>query len=333
RLEAGGRVPQQAAAVRPLIAELRRLEGDRRARERPRPAAAPLERAPVNGAADRPIGVFDSGVGGLTVLRELRRQLPNESTLYLGDEARMPYGPREPAEVVGFTREAMRWFAEADCKLVVIACNTATSVALETVRDEFPVPTIGVIRPGAAAALTATARRAVGVLATVLTVRSGAYVRALRDLDPLVDVAQQACPKLVPLVEDGKADSPAALDAVREYVEPLLTEGGVVRPVVDTLLLGCTHYPLLRAAIEKVADRRVADLSALYKPKKITHAEVMYRDIGLAHAEKPGQAISPQKLGDLRTADAIVHVVRAFSAPSVPHVDGSVDPVRDLSTV
>ena len=215
-------------------------------------------------AVDRPIGLFDSGVGGLTVLRELRRQLPNESTLYLGDEARMPYGPREPAEVLGFTREAMRWFSGRDCKLVVIACNTATSVALEAVRDESAVPIIGVIRPGAAAALTATARRAIGVLATVLTVRSGAYVRALRDLDPLVDVAQQACPRLVPLVEDGRANTAEAEDAVREYVEPLLTEGGVVRPVVDTLLLGCTHYPLLRPIIEKVAGRdvRVVDSAA-----------------------------------------------------------------------
>ena len=215
-------------------------------------------------AADRPIGLFDSGVGGLTVLRELRRQLPNESTLYLGDEARMPYGPREPAEVLGFTREAMRWFAGRDCKLVVIACNTATSVALEAVRDESSVPIIGVIRPGAAAALTATARRAIGVLATVLTVRSGAYIRALRDLDPLVDVAQQACPKLVPLVEEGRSNTVEAEDAVREYVEPLLTEGGVVRPVVDTLLLGCTHYPLLRPIIEKVAGRdvRVVDSAA-----------------------------------------------------------------------
>jgi glutamate racemase len=213
---------------------------------------------------DRPIGLFDSGVGGLTVLRELRRQLPGESTLYLGDEARMPYGPREPAEVLGFTREAMRWFAQRGCKLVVIACNTATSVALETVRDEFSVPIIGVIRPGAAAALTATARRAVGVLATVLTVRSGAYVRALRDLDPLVDVAQQPCPRLVPLVEAGKADTPEAEQAVRDYVEPLLTEGGVVRPVVDTLLLGCTHYPLLRPVIERVAgpEVRVVDSAA-----------------------------------------------------------------------
>jgi glutamate racemase len=218
----------------------------------------------VGDTADRPIGLFDSGVGGLTVLRELRRQLPNESTLYLGDEARMPYGPREPAEVLRFTREAMRWFAGQDCKLVVIACNTATSVALEAVREESAVPIIGVIRPGAAAALTATARRAIGILATVLTVRSGAYIRALRDLDPLVDVAQQACPKLVPLVEEGRANTAEAEDAVREYVEPLLTEGGVVRPVVDTLLLGCTHYPLLRPTIEKVAGRdvRVVDSAA-----------------------------------------------------------------------
>jgi glutamate racemase len=211
----------------------------------------------VGEAAERPIGLFDSGVGGLTVLRELRRQLPAESTLYLGDEARMPYGPREAAEVLSFTREAMRWFARAECKLVVIACNTATAVALESVREESAVPVIGVIRPGAAAALTATSRRAIGVLATTLTVRTGAYIRALRDLDPMVDVAQQACPKLVPLVEAGRANTPEAETAVREYVEPLLSEGGVVRPVVDTLLLGCTHYPLLRSAIEKVAGSGV----------------------------------------------------------------------------
>lgn len=206
---------------------------------------------------DAAIGVFDSGVGGLTVLRELRRALPGESTIYLGDEARMPYGEREAAEVVEFTREALRWFAGTDSKLVVIACNTATAAALEAVRDESPMPIIGVIRPGAAAALSATSRRAVGVLATRLTVRSGAYVRAMRDLDPLVDVLQQPCPKLVPLVEAGKARSVEAEAAVREYVAPLLTEGAVVSPAVDTLLLGCTHYPLVRWAIEKVAGPAV----------------------------------------------------------------------------
>ncbi len=218
----------------------------------------------MSATRERPIGVFDSGVGGLTVLRELRRQLPNESTVYLGDEARMPYGPRPAAEVLAFTREAMRWFAGTGCKLVVIACNTATSVALETVRDEADVPVIGVIRPGAAAALGASSRRAIGVLATTLTVRSGAYVRAVRDLDPFADVIQQACPKLVPLVEDGKASSPEADAAVREYVAPLLTEGAVVSPAVDTLLLGCTHYPLLRGSIERVAGSgvRVVDSAA-----------------------------------------------------------------------
>ena len=210
------------------------------------------------GAATRPIGVFDSGVGGLTVLKELRRQLPNESTVYLGDEARMPYGEREAREVVEFTRQAMAWFKEhADPKLVVIACNTATAAALETVRESSPIPVIGVIRPGAAAAISATSRRAVGVLATRLTVRSGAYVRAIRDLDPFVDVLQVAAPKLVPLIEAGGARSEEAREAIREYVMPMLSEGAVVSPGVDTLLLGCTHYPLVRWAIEEIAGSGV----------------------------------------------------------------------------
>ena len=191
------------------------------------------------------------------MLKELRRQLPGESTLYLGDEARMPYGPRPAHDVLAFTREAMLWFARRECKLIVVACNTATAVALEAIREEVAVPLIGVVRPGAAAALSASARRSIGVLATTATVRSGAYVRALRDLDPLVDVTQQACPKLVPIVESGKAGTAEALAAVREYVLPLLTEGGVVTPVVDTLLLGCTHYPMLREEFATVVGPSV----------------------------------------------------------------------------
>lgn len=203
--------------------------------------------------SDRPIGVFDSGVGGLTVLKELRKQLASESTVYLGDEARMPYGERDAAEVVEFTRQAMRWLVDAaDPKLIVLACNTATAVALEVVREESSVPVIGVIRPGAAAAVSATSRRAIGVLATRLTVRSRAYFGAVRDLDPLADVIQQACPKLVPLIEAGQARSDEARAAVREYVTPMLSEGAVVAPGVDTILLGCTHYPLVRWAIEEL---------------------------------------------------------------------------------
>ncbi|CAN5261641.1 glutamate racemase [soil metagenome] len=184
--------------------------------------------------------------------------------MYLGDEARMPYGPRPAAEVLAFTRQAMRWFAGWDCKLVVLACNTATAVALESVREESPAPVLGVIRPGAAAAIAASSRRAVGVLATAGTVRSGSYVRALRDLDPLVDVVQQACPALVPLVEAGKADTDEAEAAIRGYLEPLLSEGAVVAPAVDTLLLGCTHCPLLRERLRRVAGPgvRVVDSAA-----------------------------------------------------------------------
>lgn len=206
----------------------------------------------MSGEAQRraPIGVFDSGVGGLTVLHELRRALGRESTIYLGDEARMPYGPRAAQEVLEFSKQAMRWFADPpglatqQCKLVVLACNTSTAVALDTVRDLFDLPIIGVVRPGAVAAVSASARRHVGVVATEGTVRSGAYLRAVRDVDPLTRVTQVACPELVPIVEAGEASSPRAQDAVRRYCEPLVAEG------VDTVLLGCTHYPLLRSAFE-----------------------------------------------------------------------------------
>ena len=233
--------------------------------------------------ADRPIGVFDSGVGGLTVLRELRRQLPSESTIYLGDEARMPYGPRSADEVIEFTRESVRWLARWDCKLIVLACNTATSVALERVRDESTVPVIGVIRPGAAAAIAASSRRAIGVLATTGTVRSGAYVRAIRDLDPFADVVQQACPKLVPLVEAGKAGSDEAEAAIREYVTPLLRDGAVVSPAVDTLLLGCTHYPLLRGLLARTAarvwGREIALVDSAHAMAKAARLELESRDL------------------------------------------------------
>jgi glutamate racemase len=268
----------------------------------------------VGAAADRPIGLFDSGVGGLTVLRELRRQLPNESTIYLGDEARMPYGTRESAEVVQFTREAMRWFAGRDCKLVVIACNTATAAALEIVRDESPMPVIGVVRPGAAAALTATSRRAIGVLATSLTVRSGAYIRALRDLDPLVDVVQQACPKLVPIVEAGKAGTAAAEAAIREYVEPVLSEGAVVRPAVDTLLLGCTHYPLLREQIQDVAGRDVRVVDSA------TTTALAVREVLASHRITSGRARGEHQLFATGPVEQFKEVARAIFREDPPDV-------------
>lgn len=256
--------------------------------------------------------MFDSGVGGLTVLRELRRQLPSEPTIYLGDEARMPYGPRPASEVLEFTRQAMRWFASRNCKLIVIACNTATSAALETVRDEVAVPLIGVVRPGAAAAIAASQRRAIGVLATAGTVHSGAYVRAVRDLDPLADVIQQPCPKLVPIVEDGKAGTPEALAAVREYVEPLLTEGGVVTPVVDTLLLGCTHYPLLREEFAKVAGNGVRVVDSA------TTTALAVREVLVSHRLLAGPSTPHHDVYATGSAERFRTVARTIFGEDVP---------------
>ncbi|HET6819983.1 MAG TPA: glutamate racemase, partial [Candidatus Limnocylindria bacterium] len=162
----------------------------------------------------RPIGVFDSGVGGLTVLSEIRRRLPAEPTLYLGDNARTPYGPRPADEVRAYTLECVRWLLNQDVKALVLACNTATSRALPDVRDASPVPVMGVVRPGAVAAAAATRTGHVGVIATAGTVESGAYPAAISEADAAVSVHQQACPDLVPLVEAGKLDGPEVEAAV-----------------------------------------------------------------------------------------------------------------------
>jgi glutamate racemase len=195
----------------------------------------------------RPIGVFDSGVGGLTVLSEIRRRLPDESTIYLGDNERTPYGPRPADEVRRFTLECVAWLLDQDVKALVLACNTATSHALGDVRAASPVPVLGVVRPGAVTAAAATRSGHVGVIATVGTVASGAYPAAINEADRRLAVRQQACPDLVPLVEAGELDGPETAAAVNGYLKELLRAD----PTIDTLLLGCTHYPLLRPLIER----------------------------------------------------------------------------------
>ena len=176
-------------------------------------------------------------MGGLTVLSEIHRRLPGESTVYLGDNARAPYGPRGVDEVRRFTLECIRWLLASDVKLLVIACNTATASALPAVRASTDVPVLGVIRPGALAAAAATRVRTVGVIATSRTVESGAYPEAIREADPAITVVQQACPDLVPLVEAGVHDGPEAEALVRAYLDELVARA----PALDTLLLGCTY--------------------------------------------------------------------------------------------
>ena len=199
---------------------------------------------PLVPAQQQPIGVFDSGIGGLTVVSALRRLLPNERIHYLGDTARVPYGGKSAATVERYSLELTDMLLAEDCKAIVVACNTASALALTTLCENTRVPVVGVIRPGAEAAVAASRNKHVGVIGTRATIRSGAYERAIRALDPGVKVSAKACPLFVPLIEEGWLDGEITDRVIRQYLEPL------VEGEVDTLVLGCTHYPLLRPALE-----------------------------------------------------------------------------------
>jgi glutamate racemase len=199
-----------------------------------------------------PIGVFDSGIGGLTVVSALRRLLPNESIFYLGDTARVPYGGKSAATVQRYSREIAAILLEENAKTVVVACNTASALALPNLEETLPVTVTGVINPGARAALAQTKTGHIGIIGTRATINSGAYERALRALNPDVRVTARACPLLVPLIEEGWLESSVTDEIVGQYLAPLLQDG------IDTLVLGCTHYPLLRPAIARAAGDNVA---------------------------------------------------------------------------
>jgi len=215
----------------------------------------------------RPIGVFDSGVGGLTVLREIIRRSPHESTVYLGDNARAPYGVRPDEQVLAFSTQSLDALVERDVKALVVACNTSTAVGIAAFRRRYDLPVLGVIRPGASAAALATRNRRVGVIATPATIRSHAYFNAIKDENPAVEVYEHATPDLVPLVEAGQLSGPTAEATVAASLAALLGErdadGESIFPrppgaTIDTLLLGCTHYPLLRPIIAGIVGDRVA---------------------------------------------------------------------------
>ncbi len=196
---------------------------------------------------ERAIGVFDSGVGGLTVLRELHNRVPEEPLVYLGDTARVPYGTKSALTVLRYAHEAARFLLDQRVKLLVVACNTASAVALDDLAERYQVPVIGVIEPGARRALQVTRNGRIGVVGTEGTIRSGAYERALLSGRSDVVVHTAACPLFVPLAEEGWACHEVAHLAAREYLAPLLAAN------IDTLVLGCTHYPLLRKTLQDVA--------------------------------------------------------------------------------
>lgn len=206
----------------------------------------------VNSKSELPVGIFDSGVGGLTVVRQIHRVLPHEDLLYLGDTARVPYGTKSPGTVVRFACEDTQFLLQQNVKAVVVACNTVSAWALPTLEKKFAVPIFGVIAPGAEKALRTTRNRRIGVIGTATTIRSMAYSRAILGQDHTVRVFARACPLLVPLVEEGWTNRSVTRDVIRAYLSPLLRRG------IDTLVLGCTHYPLLKRSIRAVAGKEIA---------------------------------------------------------------------------
>ncbi len=208
---------------------------------------------------EAPIGVFDSGLGGLTVAREIMRNLPREKIVYFGDTARVPYGSKSRQTVERYSRQIVRFLKTQEIKAIVIACNTATAFAIDAVREEADLPVIGVIEPGARVACAETGNGRIGVIATRATVGSGAYTEALRSLRPDVRVIEKACPLLVPLVEEGLLHDPVTDEIIMRYLDEVLENG------VDTLILGCTHYPLLRSAIRKLVGDSIRLVNPAYE--------------------------------------------------------------------
>ena len=192
------------------------------------------------------IGIFDSGVGGLTVLKEVVKALPQEDIIYFGDTARFPYGTKSPETVVRYSLEIASFLVKRDIKLLVVACNTASAVSLESLQSHLSIPIVGVIEPGARRAVSATRSGKVGVIGTEGTIRSSAYAKAIKRLNPAVEVITRACPLFVPLAEEGWTDNEVARLTARTYLGGLKDEG------IDTLVLGCTHYPILKGTIAEV---------------------------------------------------------------------------------
>ncbi len=200
---------------------------------------------------DSAIGIFDSGIGGLTVLHKIIEALPRENTVYLGDTARSPYGTKSVETVLRYSFENSEFLVDKGVKLLVVACNTSTAIALRPVREHLTIPVVGVIEPGVRRAVKTSRSKKVGVIGTDATIQSGAYTRALKAADPNIEVYSRACPLLVPLVEEGWTDNAVVEMTVKTYLGSLKQSG------IDTLILGCTHYPLLKKAIGKFMGKRV----------------------------------------------------------------------------
>lgn len=224
-----------------------------------------------------PIGVFDSGVGGLTVAREIMRNLPNEHIVYFGDTARVPYGSKSKDTVIRYSQQIIRFLRTQDVKAIVIACNTASALALDEVEQELDIPIIGVIKSGARVAAAATSNKQVGVIGTESTINSHMYHRLIQEQDPEITVYGKACPLFVPLVEEGWLKDPVTAEVAKRYLDEILKKG------IDSLILGCTHYPLLRSLIGEIAGPDVKLVNPAYET-----AKELERLLAREHLANPG---------------------------------------------
>lgn len=208
---------------------------------------------------ERPIGIFDSGVGGLTVAREVMRNIPDERIVYFGDTARVPYGSKSKETILRYSRQIVRFLRLQDVKAIVVACNTASAFALEEIRHEIDIPIIGVVKPGAKVACAATKNNRIGVIGTKGTISSGLYTEFIRHIKPDAEVIGKACPLFVPLVEEGMLKDPVTVEMATRYLGTLKEQD------IDTLILGCTHYPLLRSVIREIMGERVTLVNPAYE--------------------------------------------------------------------
>lgn len=229
-----------------------------------------------------PIGVFDSGVGGLTVAREIMRNLPNERIVYFGDTARVPYGSKSRDTILRYSRQIIRFLRTEKVKAIVIACNTASALALDEVEKELDIPIIGVIKSGAHVAAASTANKKIGVIGTESTINSRMYDRLIRAEDPEITVYGKACPLFVPLVEEGWLKDPVTETVARRYLKELLEEG------VDSLILGCTHYPLLRSLIGEIVGPGVRLVNPAYETARELERLLAKHGILNTQAKPPG---------------------------------------------
>jgi glutamate racemase len=213
---------------------------------------------------EKPIGIFDSGIGGLTVLKEIFRELPQERSIYLGDTARVPYGIRSPETVTRYSFDNTNFLISKNIKVLVVACNTASSVSLESIKDSVQVPVIGVIEPGAKAAVASTKNKKVGVIGTEATIKSNSYSTTIKSIDSDIDVFSLPCPLFVPLAEEGWTDDDLVEKIAERYLKNISNKG------IDTLVLGCTHYPLLKNVISRVMGKNVVLIDSAIETSKAT---------------------------------------------------------------